>query len=219
MNKQDEVLNIGKLSTGWHSHANVLDAAKWLRDHSFGEFLDVVEKLLHEFSNCFEWLEDNESGEFCFQRRSDSDLIADVRLSSKVKLLHLAWDIARADPKAKMLNEFDGQLICSFSREIGFEATVPAFFRLSDELAIHRARISILEEKTARPKAKKAKSTSVSDETLKEADRIIDKHPGIKGNDFVGMLGIKRETALELWRKLTKKTKRRTTRESGSRMK
>lgn len=141
MDDDDDILKIGELSTGWYSHSDVINAAKWLRDSSFTEFLDVVEKLLREFRSLFELI-CNDECEYSFQRNETGHLLSEMQCSSRIELLYLAWEIARGESKS--LNEFNGSLIECLGRSTGNPSeSFTAFFKLSDELAKHRARAAI----------------------------------------------------------------------------
>lgn len=190
MNDQNDLLKIGEFSTGWHSHSDGLDAAKWLQDHSFSDFLDVVDSVLSDFSRLFELRADNESGEYHFFRRSDSASFTHMFLQSKVQLLHFSWDVARGEPKAKALNEFDGRLIQLFGREINTNGGATAFFDLSHELAKHRARIAMCKSTWLHP-------WNAEDETA--GREILAESPKIKVKDFCRIVGVSDDTGGKLY--------------------
>lgn len=149
MDDQNDLLKIGEFSTGWHSHTDVLDAAKALQDQGFTVFLDKVESILEDFKRFFEFKVNDQNGDFYFCRRSDSNAFAQVAFQSQIQLLYRAWDIAKAHPKAKMLNEFDGKLIRSFGLENEPTQMATAFFTLNDELAKHKTLLAKHEERSS----------------------------------------------------------------------
>ncbi|MEJ7590122.1 MAG: hypothetical protein WKF77_01095 [Planctomycetaceae bacterium] len=133
--------SIGKLSSGWNSHQEIMDLAQSFVSTVI--FLDAVEHVLKRVDAHFELRKSFEDGELSFLPRSTNGGLVVGQIESQLEFIYLAWKLAsNLYPDVTL---FNGDTLKDLknvlrSREDIFEA----FHRVDDELSMNRARYELV---------------------------------------------------------------------------